>query len=86
MFWYQQEFFTCQNVYHGLHFKATWGTNQGGLISHTLLNLIVENVVRNWLALTVEDQLVAQEGLVLGLGRCLGLFFSDNRVVVLQDP
>ena len=26
----------------------------------------------NWIALTVEDQLVAQEGLGLVVGRCLG--------------
>ena len=29
-------------------------------------------MVMNWIVLTVEDQLVAQEGLVLVVRRCLG--------------
>ena len=51
----------------------------------TLFNLIIYNVVRNWLALTVEDQLVAQKGLGLAVGRCLGLFYVYNGVVGSQD-
>ena len=42
--------------------------------------------MRNWLALTVEDQLVAQEGLVLAVVRCLGLFYEDNIVMGSRDP
>ena len=65
------------------YFKSTRGTNQGGLVSPTLFNLIVDNVVQNWLALTVEYQLVSQEVLVLAVGRCMGLFYDDDGVVVL---
>ena len=32
----------------------------------------------NWIALTVEDQLVAQEELVLVVGRCMGLIDQHN--------
>ena len=39
----------------------------------------------NLLALTVEDHLVTQEGLVLAVGRCLGLFYVDDGVVGLRD-
>ena len=60
VFWDQKEVVTCKNGYHDLNFKAIWGTSQSGLISPTLFNLIVDNVVRNYLALTVEDQLVDQ--------------------------
>ena len=60
VFWYQQEVFTLQNRYHGPHFKATRGFNQGILISPTLFNLTVDHLVHKWLALTVDDQLVAQ--------------------------
>ena len=52
----------------------------------TLFNLIVDNVVRKCLALTVEDQLVSKEGLGLALGRCLGLFYAKARVVGSWDP
>ena len=81
MFWDQQYVVTLQNGYHGPHFRATICTNQGGLISPTLFNLIIGKVVWKWLAMMVEDQLVAQEGLVIEVGRCMGLFYADNIVV-----
>ena len=43
----------------------------------------MENVVRNWLLLMVEYQLVDQEGMGLVVGKCLGLFYTDNGVVGL---
>ena len=45
VFWDQKEAVTCQNRYHGLNFRANRGINQGGIISPTLFNLIVENAV-----------------------------------------
>ena len=74
VFWDQQEVFTHQNGYHGPHFKSTRGTTQDGIISPTLFNLIVDNMVQNWLVLMMEDQLVAQEGLGVAVGRCMGIF------------
>ena len=59
VFWEKQEVVIRQNGYHGPHFRETKGTTQGGLISSTLFNLNVKNMVRNWLVLKVEDQLVA---------------------------
>ena len=52
----------------------TRGTTQEGLILSTLFDLIVDKVVRNRLVLNMEDKLVTNEGLVLVVGRCLGLF------------
>ena len=46
VFWDQQKVVTRQNGYHGPHFKATRGDTQGRLITPTLFNLIVDNVVR----------------------------------------
>ena len=86
MFWYQREVITSKNGYHGPHFKATRRATQVGLISTTLFNLIVNNVVQNWLMLTVEYRLVTQEGLGYAIGRCLVLFYADNGVVGLWDP
>ena len=86
VFWGRQEFVTRQNSYHSLYFKLTRGTTQGGIVSPTLFNLIVDNVVRNWLALAVEYQLVSHEGLGLLVGRCLGLFYADDIMVVLRGP
>ena len=50
----QQEVVTLKNGYYGLHFKVDWGDTQGGLISPTLFNFNIKNVVRNWLSMTVE--------------------------------
>ena len=85
VFWDQQDVCTRKNRYHVPHFKATWGNTHSGLISPTLFNLLVDNVVRNWIMLTVEDQLVTQEGLVVVVGMCLGLFYADYGVVGSQD-
>ena len=43
--------------------------------------MIFDNVVRNWLALTVEDKLVDHEGLGFVVGRCLGPFYADDGMV-----
>ena len=53
VFWDQQEEFTLQNGYHGLHLKETQGTTEGGLILPILFNFIVDNMVRNWLEMIV---------------------------------
>ena len=42
--------------------------------------------MKKWLALIVDNQLVAHKGLGPAIGRCLGLFCTDNGVVVLWDP
>ena len=86
VFWYQQKVVPCQKVYHGPHFKSTRGITQVGIILLTLFNLIVDNVVWNWIEMMVEYQLVTQEGLVLAVGRCLGLFYDNGSVVLLRDP
>ena len=85
MFWYQQEVVNPQNGYHIPHFIEISGNNQGVLVLPTLFNLIVENMVRNYLALTVEDQLVTQEGLGLAVGRCMGFLYTGDVVLGMQD-
>ena len=51
----------------------------------TLFSLTVDNVVWNWLELMAKEQLVAQEGLGLALGRCLVLLYANEGVVVSWD-
>ena len=47
----------------------------------TLFNLVVDNVVRNWLSMTVEDELVAHDGLGLMMGQCIGMFYANDGLV-----
>ena len=43
-------------------------------------------MVRKWLEMTVEDQLVAHEGLGFLVRRCMGIFYAYDGMVGLQDP
>ena len=80
-FWEQKEVVTQKNGYRGPHFQATRGKTQGGLISPTLFNMVVDNVVCNWLYMMVEDKLVSHEGLVLAVGRGMGIFYVNDGLV-----
>ena len=60
-----------QNEYHRLDFPDTQGSTQGSLMSQILFNVVMENGIRTWLAMTVEDQRVAHYGLEEAVGRCL---------------
>ena len=57
------------------------GETQGYLILPTLINLIVDNVVWDWRALTVKYKLVTHEGMGPTAGRCLRLFYDNNSMV-----
>ena len=61
------------NRYYGPKFMAVRWKTQGGLISPTLFNGVVDDLVRKWLAMMAEDQNVVQEELVLNVGTCMGL-------------
>ena len=58
---------------------------QGGLVSLALFNVFVENVIKKWLAMTVEDQRVPQDGMVEAVGRYLGVFYAYDSMVGYRD-
>ena len=60
---------------------ATLGMTQEGLISPTLFNMVVDNVVRTWMEMTVKDQVLAQEGLGINVGRRLGVFYANYGII-----
>ena len=60
---------------------ATLGMTQEGLISPTLFNMVVDNVVRTWMDMTVKDQVLAQEGLGLNVGRRMGVFYANDGMI-----
>ena len=47
----------------------------------TLFNMVVENIIRKWLAMTVEDQRVLHDEMGEAFRRCLGVFYADNTMV-----
>ena len=46
-----------------------------------LFNMMVNNVIRTWLDMVVEDQRVAHDGLGETVGRCLGVFCDNDGMV-----
>ena len=83
--WNHQEVVTRKSGYHSPNFKAARGTTQGGIISPTLFNVVVDNVVHTYLSIPVEDQTVAQEVLELNLGRWLVGFFAGDGMIGTKD-
>ena len=58
---------------------------KGGLVSPTLVSVVVENIIRTWLAITVDDQRVAHDRLREAVRRCLGVFYADDGMVGSRD-
>ena len=48
--------------------------------------MVVDNVIRTWLAMTLEDQRVAHDRLGETVGRCLGVLYADDGIVGSRDP
>ena len=74
-----------KNGYHGPQFRATRGTTQGGLTSPKIFNVAVDNVVRNWLSMTVEYEAVIHDGLVHAVEMSIGVFYADNGLIGSSD-
>ena len=47
--------------------------------------MVVDNVIRTCLDMTVEDQRVAHDRLGETVGRCLGVFYAGNGMVGSRD-
>ena len=85
-FWERQEVIKKKSGYNGPNFQATEGTTQRGIILSTLFNMVVKNVVRNWLHITVEDKLFDHDGLAHAVGQCMGMFCADDVLFWSRDP
>ena len=84
-FWSHQNLVPIHNGYRGPVFPSTPGTTQGSLISMTLFNVVVENIIWTWLAMTVEGQKVAHNGMVEAVVLCLGFFYANDSMVGSRD-
>ena len=51
-----------------------------------IFNMVVNIFIRTCLGMTVEDQTVAHNGLGENIGRCLGVFYYDDEMMVSRDP
>ena len=60
-FWEFQQVVPRQNGFHRPAFLAMRGTKPGGLVYLTLFNVVVDNIIRKCMAITVEYQRVAHD-------------------------
>ena len=51
--WECQQMVPRQNGFYGPAFPATGGKTHGGLVSLTLFNVVVDNLIRTWMAMAV---------------------------------
>ena len=51
----------------------------------TLCNVLLNNVIRTWLIMTVEDHRVVLNGVGENIGRFLGVFYSYDGMVGSRD-
>ena len=70
-FWYRHHVVPRQSGFHGTAFPTTRGVMQGVLVPTNDFNVVADNIIRTWLAMTVEDQRVDHDGLGETVGRCL---------------
>ena len=81
----RQEVIIQQNGYHGLHFRATRITTQGGMTFPTLFNMAVDSVVWYWLSMIVKYEAVIHDGMGHAVGRSLGLFYMGDGIIGSWD-
>ena len=79
--WFLYQVLQRYNGFHRTTFQPTRGTTQGSLVFLTLFNMLVDNVIRTWMAMTVEDHRVDHDGLLDTVGWCLEFFCSGYIVV-----
>ena len=84
-FWDCQQVMLRHNGFHGPAFPAKKGIPQGGLVSLPLFNVMVDNVIRTCLAMTVEDQRMEHDRIGETIRQCLEVLYADNIMVGSSD-
>ena len=79
--WSHQQMVLRQNGFHRPDFPITQVTTQGGLVYLTLFNVVVENFIRTWLSMTVEERMVSHDGMGESVVWCLGIFYANYGMV-----
>ena len=79
--WSHQQMVLRQNGFHRPDFPVTQGTTQGGLVYLTLFNVVVENFIRTWLSMTVEDRMVSHDGMGESVVWYLEIFYANYGMV-----
>ena len=86
-YWDNQRCVARSGWSHGTAFRPTRGATQGGILSPSLFNIVVDTVVRKWYADVMADIISANTGLEgEAVGRISTLFYVDDGLVGSLDP
>ena len=85
--WDGQLMIAKEQGFYGPPFGTSRGMTQGSKFSPSAFNIIVDKVVRYWLALVLEDDggTVVLDGLGLTVRERLPLFYADDGFVGSRD-
>ena len=85
-YWDKQRCVAKCRKYHGETFVPERGAIQGGVVSPTLFNILVDAVVRKWLVDTMDDMTTASAVLQGdNVGRMSSLFYAHNGAIGSLD-
>ena len=84
-YWDAQQFVVRQNDYFGDPLRPTRGVTQGDIVSPTVFNIVVDAIVRHWLALTVDDG-SETNGRGVSVRELLVLFYADDGLIASRNP
>ena len=85
-YWDNQRCVAKSGNYHGETFVPYRGAIKGGIVFPTLFNVLVDAVVRKWLADVMEDMTAANTGLQGdNVGHLSSLFYADDGVIGSLD-
>ena len=85
-YWDNQRCVAKCGKYHGETFVPYHGATQGGVVSPTLFNVLVDAVVRKWWVDVMNDMTIASTGLQGDdAGRLASLFYADDNAIGSKD-
>ena len=63
-------------------FKGYRGVKQGNPLPHTILNVVVYSIIKNWVMVAVPTGVYA-EGITVTVQELVVYFYAENRLVTL---
>ena len=81
-FWDRQQVVARQQGFHGPAFPSSRGEIQGAPGACTRFNILIDNVVRNWLQATVPGP---ADSASMTVARRLSMFYADDGIIGSRD-
>ena len=72
-------------VYYDTPFKGNWGVTQGGPLSPTLFNVLVDAMTWHWI-MVLADVGAGTGGFVRAVHMMVMFFYADNGLLAFMRP